>query len=160
MLISKFAGLEIKSTCDTIVTSLLRKLLFGPRQEQAQTSPKNATIGSSHEVTRIWIFFKKNSDFIDEAGFHTNMKTNRAWAPKGQMAAITAPITKTRTHTILGAMSFVGVVILEYSCTKATSWKEGSKVTTAGHCLRFKKKVLLSAQEEPSALSPNVLLSL
>ncbi|KAG2213204.1 hypothetical protein INT47_011353 [Mucor saturninus] len=48
------------------------------------------------------------------------MKPSRAWAPRGQMAVTTIPTARAPSHTIIGAISTVGV-ISEYSFTKAAS---------------------------------------
>ncbi|KAG0937129.1 hypothetical protein G6F57_011477 [Rhizopus arrhizus] len=34
-------------------------------------------------------YITESSVFIDEAGFHINMKANRAWDPRGQMIVVT-----------------------------------------------------------------------
>ncbi|KAG0764254.1 hypothetical protein G6F57_001535 [Rhizopus arrhizus] len=109
MLISKFAGLEIKKSR---VHGLMR----------------------------------------DDSDFHINMKASRAWASRGQMAVVTTPTTKAPTHTIIDAISSVGVINLSIRVPKqqpkiqdgkkrkspeVASREEGPKGTTAGHYLRF-----------------------
>lgn len=62
--------------------------------------------------------FSKNCVFIDEADFHINMKASRAWASREQMAVVTTPTTKAPTHTIIGAISSVGVINLSIRVPK------------------------------------------
>ncbi|KAI9273465.1 hypothetical protein EDC94DRAFT_510803, partial [Helicostylum pulchrum] len=54
-----------------------------------------------------------NCVFVDEAGFNMNMRGLTARSAKGTPAAVVAPTTRAISHTILGAVSALGVVNLE-----------------------------------------------
>ncbi|CEP19424.1 hypothetical protein [Parasitella parasitica] len=104
--------------------------------------------------------FSRNCIFIDEAGFDINMKPSRAWAPRGQMAVTTIPTARAPSHTIIGAISTVGVINLSIRLPKqppkirkvqggkrrknpvVSKDDDGPKGTTAGHYLRFVRETL------------------
>lgn len=48
--------------------------------------------------------FTKNCIFIDEAGFHINMRLNWARSKSGKKAVVKQPQTRAPTHTIIGAI--------------------------------------------------------
>lgn len=115
-------------------------------------------IRSSNGAIWVWIFLR-NCTFIKEAVFDINMRGSRAWVPRGQMAVTTIPTTKSPLHTILGAISSVGVVNLSISCTDATfkskevqggkkrkntkaSKEDAPKGTTSGHYMWFTQETL------------------
>jgi hypothetical protein len=52
----------------------------------------------------------RNCVFIDEASFHINSKRHWAWSRKGTKAVAKTPITKAPSHTIIGAISTLGVI--------------------------------------------------
>jgi hypothetical protein len=56
------------------------------------------------------IDFESNCVFIDEDGFHKNMKQSFAWGRVRKRAIVKTPKTKSETTTILGAVSALGVV--------------------------------------------------
>lgn len=62
--------------------------------------------------------FFKNCVFIDRVGFYINMKASRAWALRGQMTVAMIPTTKASIHTIIGAISSIGVVNLSIRVPK------------------------------------------
>ncbi|KAI8880738.1 hypothetical protein K501DRAFT_190679 [Backusella circina FSU 941] len=49
--------------------------------------------------------YTKNCVFIDEPGFHTNMRRSFAWSPVGSRHVVKTPVTRAVTHTILGAIT-------------------------------------------------------
>jgi transposase len=49
--------------------------------------------------------FTGNCVFIDEFGFHTNMRKNYAWGPVGTRHVVKTPVTRAVTHTVLGAVT-------------------------------------------------------
>ncbi|GAA5814508.1 hypothetical protein MFLAVUS_008005 [Mucor flavus] len=99
--------------------------------------------------------FLNNCVFIDESGFSINLKSSRAWAPRGESAVVTTPLTKAPTHSIIEAISTVGVVNLSIRIpptpSKIRKIQGGNKRkipdaetrkteptgTTTGHYLRF-----------------------
>lgn len=63
--------------------------------------------------------FSKNCVFVDESGFNINLKSSRAWAPKGKKAVVATPVTKAPSHSIIGAISAIGVVNISMRVPKA-----------------------------------------
>lgn len=82
------------------------------RQPQARNDPKRI------EARCEWIINYDNSDmeylqnciFIDESGFDINMRPAFGRSVRGTPAIATTPCTKAKSHSILGAISTVGVV--------------------------------------------------
>ncbi|KAG1446980.1 hypothetical protein G6F46_011592 [Rhizopus delemar] len=54
--------------------------------------------------------FTKNCIFIDEAGFHINMRNNWARSKSGGSAIVKQPKTRAQSHTIIGAIHSSSVV--------------------------------------------------
>ncbi|GAA5811561.1 hypothetical protein MFLAVUS_004999 [Mucor flavus] len=89
------------------------------------------------------------------SGFDINMRSSRAWAPKGKEAVVLRPLTKAPSHSIIGAISSIGVINLSIRVPKAPpkirkiqggkkrkvpegiSRKDEPKGTTTGHYLKF-----------------------
>jgi hypothetical protein len=67
--------------------------------------------------------FTKNCIFIDEAGFHINMRNNWARSKSGSSAIVKQPKNRAQSHTIIGAIhssSIVHVVIRKSPPRKET----------------------------------------
>ncbi|KAG1376531.1 hypothetical protein G6F61_007518 [Rhizopus arrhizus] len=65
----------------------------------------------AYEMERLWCrLYKKNCVFIDEAGFHINLRNNWARADTGTPAIVKTTKTKTPSHTIIGAIHASGVI--------------------------------------------------
>lgn len=54
--------------------------------------------------------YMKNCVFIDESGFHINLRRSMAWADKGETPIVKVATTRAITHSILGAICAAGVV--------------------------------------------------
>jgi hypothetical protein len=95
--------------------------------------------------------FESNCIFIDEAGSHINMKRSFAWKPVGNRSVVKIPKTKSKTTTILDAISALGVVNVKVRLPKVVRSKkkkrklEGNKKdgkkqtvgTVTGHYFNF-----------------------
>ncbi|EIE80821.1 hypothetical protein RO3G_05526 [Rhizopus delemar RA 99-880] len=68
--------------------------------------------------------FESNCVFIDEAGFHINMKRSFAWSKVGTRAVVKTPKTKSKMTTILGAISPFGVVNMKVRTPKVVQSKK------------------------------------
>lgn len=122
MLTSKFADLVIKKSRvhefmrDECNLSLKR----ATRWPEVRANDDN--VQKRYEWVIRWsktdMDFSRNCIFIDEAGFDINMKPSRAWAPRGQMAVTTIPTARAPSHTIIGAISTVGVINLSIRLPK------------------------------------------
>ncbi|EIE79873.1 hypothetical protein G6F46_011946 [Rhizopus delemar] len=56
--------------------------------------------------------FTKNCVFIDESGFHTNMRRSFAWSRVGTRPVVKTPVTRAVTHTVLDAITADTVIHL------------------------------------------------
>jgi transposase len=87
----------------------IKKPLFEP---EIRNSPEN--METRFEWFMKWkdfnLDFTKNCVFIDEAGFHINMRNNWARSKKGSPAIVKRPKTRAITHTIIGAIHSSSVV--------------------------------------------------
>ncbi|KAG1499318.1 hypothetical protein G6F47_010792 [Rhizopus delemar] len=99
--------------------------------------------------------YLSNCVFVDESGFDINMRPPSAWSTVGIPAIVETKSTKATSHTILGAISAMGVVDIELRVAekpkqrridgvgrkrKHTPNVKKSKGTTAGHYLNFIQK--------------------
>lgn len=74
-------------------------------EENVEERYKRAT-----EIANSDINFLRNCIFIDESGFHVNLKRTGAWGPKGKTPVIEVENSQVVSHTILGAISVYGVI--------------------------------------------------
>ncbi|KAG1140088.1 hypothetical protein G6F37_011249 [Rhizopus arrhizus] len=76
-------------------------------ESEKRNSPEN--LRERYEWFMKWkdsdIDFTKNCIFIDESGFHINMRKNYAWSRKSERAVVKLPQTRAASHTIIGAIS-------------------------------------------------------
>jgi hypothetical protein len=56
------------------------------------------------------MIYTQNCVFLDESGFDINMTRGRAWSAVGEPAVVETPFGRAVSHTVLGAISFAGVV--------------------------------------------------
>ncbi|KAG2209691.1 hypothetical protein INT47_001837 [Mucor saturninus] len=56
--------------------------------------------------------YLNNCIFVDESGFDINMRRSRGWSQRGTEAIITTPSVRGVSHTVIGAISAIGVVNL------------------------------------------------
>lgn len=57
--------------------------------------------------------YLQNCVFVDEAGFNINMRSPHARPVRGTPAIVETPTTRAISHTILGAISAIGVICVE-----------------------------------------------
>lgn len=118
------------------------------------------------ERSKTDMSFLQNCVFIDESGFNINMRPSYAWSARGTPAIVTTPSTKTVSHTVLGAISAMGIIDMELrvpspskkrkvargSKRKASEpRKPASKGTTTGHYLNFILKTLDQMDKHPDS---------
>jgi hypothetical protein len=65
------------------------------------------------EWTQTDMNYLNNCVFIDEAGFDISIRPEYGRAASGSSVVIVTPSTRAETHTILGTISFLGVVNIE-----------------------------------------------
>ncbi len=108
--------------------------------------------------------YLSNCVFVDESGFDINMRPPSAWSTVGTPAIVETKSTKATSHTILGAISAIGVVDTELRVAekpkqrridgvgrkrKHTPNVKKSKGTTTGHYLNFIRKTLNEMDKTP-----------
>jgi transposase len=108
--------------------------------------------------------YLSNCVFVDESGFDINMRPPSAWSTVGTPAIVETKSTKATSHTILGAISAMGVVDIELRVAekpkqrridgvgrkrKHTPNVKKSKGTTTGHYLNFIRKTLDEMDKNP-----------
>ena len=62
--------------------------------------------------------YRKNCVFIDEASFAASMRRNYGWSRKGEVTHIKVPKLRTRSKTVIAAISHIGIVDV---CVKTTN---------------------------------------
>ncbi|KAG2192802.1 hypothetical protein INT47_005349 [Mucor saturninus] len=125
-LTATFEGLQIKKTR---VAEFMREecnLSIKVVSRHPVGRNKEATLQARANWVDHWIGngmdYLNNCIFVDESGFDINMRRSRGWSQRGTEAIITAPSARGVSHTVIGAISAIGVVNLS---------------TTGGHYLQF-----------------------
>lgn len=113
-LTAKFADLDIKKSrvaefmkeeCNLSIKVVSRHPVARNKEENLQ---KRA------DWVEKWVQngmdYLKNCIFVDESGFDINMRRSRGWSPRGSKSITETPSTKATSHSVLGAISAIGVV--------------------------------------------------
>ncbi|KAG2226244.1 hypothetical protein INT45_005916 [Circinella minor] len=113
-LTAKFADLDIKKSrvgefmkeeCNLSIKVVSRHPVARDKEENLQ---KRA------DWVEKWVQngmdYLKNCIFVDESGFDINMRRSRGWSPRGSKSITETPSTKATSHSVLGAISAIGVV--------------------------------------------------
>lgn len=79
----------------------------GPRNDEKNLEKR---LKWAQEWMNTDMDFTKNCIFIEESGFDINMRRSRAWSKKGTEAVIPTASTRAVSHTVIGAISAIGVV--------------------------------------------------
>ncbi|KAG0738811.1 hypothetical protein G6F62_007891 [Rhizopus arrhizus] len=103
-----------------------------PHESEKRNSPEN--LQERYEWFMKWkdsdADFTKNCIFIDESGFHINMRKNYAWSRKSERIVVKLPQTRAASHTIIGAISTKGIIHIALR-------KPPPKGTTSAHYTKF-----------------------
>ena len=90
-----------------------------------------------------------NCLFLDESAFHINIKRTRAWSTVGTPAVVTVPITRSKTTTVLGAISASGLIKVSVRIFRPNKKRKAgqeseiiSTGTVTGRYISFLKGVL------------------
>jgi hypothetical protein len=124
-LTKQFEGLEIAKS--TVHNFIKNDMGFTFKKAQFHSLKRNddETIEKRYqwaiEMRKTDINFLKNCVFIDESGFHINMKRTQAWAPQGETPVVEVPNTRAVSDTILGAISVYAVVKVSVSMPNVPS---------------------------------------
>ncbi|KAI8883914.1 hypothetical protein K501DRAFT_323245 [Backusella circina FSU 941] len=83
--------------------------------------------------------YLKNYVFVDESGFDISIRRSRGWSPRGSKTITETPSTKATLHSVLGAISTVGVVNMKLreSGNAPEDQLSVPKGTTSEHYLQF-----------------------
>jgi hypothetical protein len=134
---------HMKTTCSLSVQV--------PRFEAIKkNSPEN--LEERYEWFMKWkdsdVDFVKNCIFIDESGFHINMKKGYAWGPVGIRPVVKVPQTRSPSHSVLGAIT--GNTILHVVLRKPSP-RTTSKTSKKGKNNKGKKRAIVEAEDEISS---------
>ncbi|KAG2191411.1 hypothetical protein INT47_012674 [Mucor saturninus] len=155
-LTATFEGLQIKKTR---VAEFMREecnLSIKVVSRHPVGRNKEATLQARANWVDHWIGngmdYLNNCIFVDESGFDINMRRSRGWSQRGTEAIITTPSARGVSHTVIGAISAIGVVNLSMresgnvkrrkvvGATKRKAPEDKLSVpkgTTGGHYLQF-----------------------
>ncbi|KAL7334684.1 hypothetical protein PS15p_200275 [Mucor circinelloides] len=108
-----------KPTATTIgdaVYNLVKSFEAITRHPVARNSER--TLQLRKEFVQEWVeqkgmLYMQNCVFFDESGFDINMRRTRGWSKKqGTQAVIETPSARGASHTIIGAISVMGTIVL------------------------------------------------
>ncbi|RCI00974.1 hypothetical protein CU098_011803, partial [Rhizopus stolonifer] len=111
---ANFEGIEIGST--TVHDFLKIDMNFAFRRATFHAEKRNNEKNVEErykwatEIANSDVDFLRNCIFINESGFHVNLKRTGAWGPKGKTPVIEVENSYAVSHTILGAISIYGVI--------------------------------------------------
>ncbi|KAG0742553.1 hypothetical protein G6F57_006409 [Rhizopus arrhizus] len=113
-LAQSFASIQIKKTrvSEFMKDECNLSIKVISRHPTARNSP--AVIEKRAVWLKEWLekgmIYLQNRVFLDESGFDINMTRERAWSTRGEPAVVEALSGRAASHTVLGAISSVGVV--------------------------------------------------
>ncbi|OAD74850.1 hypothetical protein PHYBLDRAFT_144210 [Phycomyces blakesleeanus NRRL 1555(-)] len=117
-----FANFSLKETSVRNFMTNECNLLF--KRATLQTKERNSgkTLQKRFEWVEQWtttdMDFLSNCVFVDKSGFDINMRPPSAWSKVGTPAIVETKSTKGDSHSILGAISSIGVVDIELRVTE------------------------------------------
>lgn len=151
----EFTDLSINHS--TVYRHLTNKLSFTLTRTQAQVAERNSedTLEQRRQFVQYIIEqnidFRRKCVFIDESGFVKNMVRPVAWSKKGTSATVTVPTTRGTNLSIIGCISYYGLVALSQQVPQTTGSKKRKLVdgkesslphgTKSSHFLLFVEQV-------------------
>lgn len=156
-LTANFAGLDIKKSRVSEFMKEECNLSIKVVSRHPLGRNKEATLQARAVWVDRWVRnnnmdYLNNCIFVDESGFDINMRRSRGWSKRGTQAIITTPSARGVSHTVIGAISAIGVVNLSMreagnvkkrkvvGATKRKTPEDRLSVpkgTTGGHYLQF-----------------------
>ncbi|KAG1554949.1 hypothetical protein G6F49_007578 [Rhizopus delemar] len=112
-LTQSFADIQIKKTrvSEFIKDECNLSIKVISKHPTARNSP--AVIEKRAVWVKEWLekrmIYLQNCVFLDESGFDINMTRERAWSTREEPAVVETPSGRATSHTVLGAISSVGV---------------------------------------------------
>ncbi|KAG1415261.1 hypothetical protein G6F58_006563 [Rhizopus delemar] len=153
-LTNQFDGLEIKkSAFHTFVKEKCRisckKSYFYPEDRNCPDKIEERWRWVKNLLDNTDIDYQSNCIFIDEAGFHINLRRCFSWSRVGTRSIVKTPKTKAKMTSILGAISPHGVVNVKVRVPKVAASSKKRKLgndkeekkstvgTVTGHYFNF-----------------------
>lgn len=139
-LTSQFTNLEIsRSSLYKYVTihggMSVKRALFRPAERNSDKKIE-ARFQWATELLKTDIDYMTNCIFIDESGFNINVKRTMAWAPVGETPIVEIPKTKAASHTIIGAISPLGVINVQLKVPKVVVASNSKKRKGPGGAIK------------------------
>ncbi|KAI8877485.1 hypothetical protein K501DRAFT_41512 [Backusella circina FSU 941] len=139
-LTSQFTNLDIsRSSLYKYVTAhcgmSVKRALFRPAERNSDTKIE-ARFQWVTELLKTDIDYMTNCVFIDESGFNINMKRSMAWAPVGETPRVEIPKTRATSHTIIGAISPLGVINVQLKVPKVVVASNSKKRKGPGGAIK------------------------
>lgn len=130
-LTSQFIDLEIsRSNLHKFITTKcnlsLKRAHFQPLERNSDAKIE-ARFQWVTEILKTDIDYLANCVFIDESSFNINMKRSMAWSKVGETPIVKIPKTRAKSHTIIGAISNLGVVNIQLKIPKVTALQKKKK---------------------------------
>ncbi|CDH61137.1 hypothetical protein RO3G_03680 [Lichtheimia corymbifera JMRC:FSU:9682] len=154
-LCGEFKNLSIDQS--TVYRHLTEKLSFTLTRTQPRVMERNSedTLEQRRQfvqqITEQNIDFRRKCVFIDESGFVKNMVRPVAWSKKGTPAAVTVPTARGTNLSIIGCISYHGLIALSQQVPQSTGSKKRKLVdgresglphgTKSSHFLLFVEQV-------------------
>ncbi|KAG1443928.1 hypothetical protein G6F56_010494 [Rhizopus delemar] len=114
----------------------VKRALFRPAERNSDAKIE-ARFQWVTELLKTDIDYMTNCVFIDKLGFNINMKSSMAWAPVGETPIVEIPKTRATSHTIIGAISPLGVVNVQLKVPKVVVVSNSKKEKRARHYFNF-----------------------
>ncbi|KAG2209381.1 hypothetical protein INT45_010803, partial [Circinella minor] len=113
-LTAKFADLDIKKSRVAEFMKEECNLSIKVVSRHPVARNKEETLQKRADWVEKWVQngmdYLKNCIFVDESGFDINMHRSRGWSPRSSKSITETPSTKATSHSVLGAISAIGVV--------------------------------------------------
>ncbi|CDH60001.1 hypothetical protein RO3G_03680 [Lichtheimia corymbifera JMRC:FSU:9682] len=154
-LCKEFTNLSINHS--TVYRHLTDKLSFTLTRTQPRVAERNSedTLEQRRQfvqsIIEQSIDFRRKCVFIDESGFVKNMVRPVAWSKKGTPATVTVPTIRGTNLSIIGCISFYGLIALSQQVPGTTGSKKRKLVdgkesglphgTKSSHFLLFVEQV-------------------
>lgn len=119
---SRFTDLEIsRSSLHKFITTKcnisLKRAHFQPEERNSETKIETRFQWVT-EILKTDINYLSNCVFIDESSFNINMKRSMAWVTVGETPVVQVPKTRAKSHTIIRAISYLGVINIQLKTPK------------------------------------------
>lgn len=152
---------ELRVSRTTVYDYMTKECNLSIKRAHFHSAARNSAenVQNRYDWVRRWtatdMDFLSNCVFLDESGFHINMRRSMGWSKKGENAIVVTPTTRAKTTTILGAISAAGIIrvcLRTPQTPKKRNLGQGEAITTGtvtGHYLSFVKATLDEMNQYP-----------